>query len=348
MLAMLACSAMIRLMETRANLNPEPNEAEIITNIYHASKLNRDFTFAGMSGAELSIMAVQAMQQRNMPEAEDLKTREARYAYDEYLAGGSHQELGYAVSVAHDFLGYEELSRAWYAREDIEEIIRRDTTCEVAEASRASVAARYQNDDEFEMALLMTQKGFEGTEESITLFAALRFESALWHMVPIDTNKVPYLRDLLSIEELKAFGHKSNVRMAYDAVVSMATRISAVSDSDVLTGLSKRLMEGVTTAALDVVMTDGRSDSRLLAAELLPAMLETDPQNTKYKKWHKKLRRHFKFAELTTLPGVSLNSYSPSQIESALHSLGELTRNDVMNIMAEHITHTTTTDQEDS
>lgn len=344
MLAMWRCSAMIRLMETHTFTDPDINEADLVNGLYHAAKLNPDFTFAGMSGRELSIMAVQTMQQRNMPEAEDLKIAEARSAFDDFYNTGTHESLGYAVSIARDFLGYEELSQAWYAREDVEEIIRRDTTCEIAEFSRASVAARYQNDDEFEMALLMTQKGFEGTEESIALFAALRFESALWHMVPVSTKKAPYLRDLLSIEELRAFGHRSNVRLAYDAVVSMSTRISAVSDSEELRSLSRRLVEGVTGAALDVVMTDGRSDSRLLAAELLPAMLEIDPQNTRYKKWQKKLRRHFKFAELTTLPGISLNSYTPGEIESALHSLGELTRNDVLNIMAEHITRNTTVD----
>ena len=201
------------------------------------------------------------------------------------------------------------------------------------------MAARYQDDDEFEMALLMSRLGFEDTGDSIGVFAALRFESALWHMVPGGTKKAPELRSLLSINELRVFGHKSNVRMAYEAVVSMATRISAACQSEEMQSLSSDLVEGIAAAAMDIAMTDKRSESRLFAADLLPELLENDPENKKYQKWHRKLRRHFKLAELTTLPGISFHGYTSSQIQEALHSLGELTTSDVMGVVAEYAVH---------
>ncbi len=332
-------SVMILLMETDPLDSPSRQEDNLIRGLYHASKLNSEFEFAGMSGPMLSIHAVQAMQERGMPEAADFKVAEARCAFDNFYATGSHQTLSYAIAIAHDFLGYEDLSKAWYAREDIEELIRQDTTCAIAEVSQASVAARYQDDDEFEMVLQMNRLGFEDTEGPISLFARLRFESALWHMVPVGTKKTPELISLLSIDELRAFGNRPNIRMAYDAVVSMTRRISAVCESEEMQSLSSDLVEGIAAAAMDIAMTDQRSESRLFAADLLPELLENDPENKKYQKWHRKLRRHFKLAELTTLPGISFHGYTSSQIQEALHSLGELTTADVMGVVAEYAVH---------
>lgn len=346
MLAYYRCSDMISIMELNTQFDLDQEEAALLGQVYHAAKLNPEFQLAGMTGRALAISAVEALFGRGAPEADGYYLTEARTFFDEQVAKGTHRSLTNAVIIARDLLTFEELSEAWYAREDIEDLIRKDLGSDVADQSQASVAARYQSDEEFELALHMTSHGFEGTEASLGLFASVRFESALRHMALGGTKQGPELRGLLSIEELQAFGYNRNVRMAYRSVTSMAERIRKVSGTDALQSLSDILTETITQAAAEVAMLDVAGDSKLLAAELLPQLLADDPENDQYNRWRRKLRRHFKRAELTTMPWFSFNTYTPSEINIALQSLGVLTRNDTVAIIADRAVQSASIDDE--
>lgn len=327
--------------------DPVCEEAELTARLFHAVKLNPEFAIGDLEGDALAWAALDGMAKYGHVDSSRCIENETHALFEKLCADGSHEALSIAVRMADEYLGYEELSEAWYAREELEVSIDRFNSANSSE-DKTSMAMRMYRPEEFALALKMTKHGFEDATHVVARMVDARLYLALLNMTPVtypDTNR-RILINSLDTEELKNTGSLPRVRFAHEVIQSMVEKIRGTITGGELLNLADRLEIVGQEAVLDIALVSEAGDAKLLGAEVLPKLLERDPNSEKFKKARKKLARHFKWAQFVSFPSFSFNPYNVGDIETALHNLDEITITDATHILAEAAVRSTVEKEE--
>lgn len=316
-----------------AHEDPRTEEAELVQRLVHAARMNRDFTIGGLSGDALEAAAIGAMHRLGLDDASGYLLQRDRLSYAEAKKSGTYIDLTYAVELAYFYKDHEALSEVWYQRESLERDILSSSERERNDTDMRAIAQRLSRAKELEIALYMQKKGFEDIEGVLERFAGHRLYLCALLIDNQDWLAETIIRNTL-IDDEQTLRSKSGIWLAYAAAKSVNTIVSESCKTESSDNVEDAFFTFAELIA-DRGVNFADSSYKLLASKVIQDLIEIDPDNGQYQKWRKKLARHFKWQQRQNFGAVSFTPYSREQIEEALHSLGELTDSDIVQLIAD-------------
>lgn len=331
-------------------------ESDALRSLYFLSHANPEAGIEDLRGINLAEFAVIAMEEAGLDIAGEYRKRllerkiEGMHAL---VAEETYASLTEAVHLAATELRLEDLSFAWFSREEYEN--SREFVTDIDEPvafedveeyllDEMRICERYTDPDEFRIAYRLAHRGFEGVDKAITEFYVYRL--SLIKQATQDKSASTTYRvlgaNLTRLEHDRFI--KRNVPEHQMLFYAYDWLLSAIKELKTLSVETLRELDTHTVRFCEEVIEDTlankqySSRNNVLSSKLLEQLLERDPENETYLKWKKKLTRHFKVHQF----GLIAPIYGSSEVQYALHNLGEFTVDDSVAALASRAIDNTT------
>lgn len=333
---------------------PQPPESDALRSLYFLSHVNPEVGIEDLRGLNLAEAAVLFMEDAGLDIAPEYRERLQHRKYEAHcdqvetlIAENTHSSLTEAVYLASEELNLEQLSIAWYAREEYEATrelrVNKHGLVDEADAKQYlldefSITDRYTKVVELQIALELAMHGFEDTGPALLRHYQHRLALVDKAVRDATTSTIygELARDLAHVEHKQLIAcDVSDYQMLYYAHSTIRDCILTAK------GVSESTKQAVTLQTVDfyedvvenaLSLSNGRVGRNMIfATRLMADLLEFDPDNKKYKKWQKRLGRHFGIHQYDLIT----RTYRHSDMEYALHNLGRPTISDTVVMMAD-------------
>lgn len=303
----------------------------LLRDIYHTSIADPSFTFAGLSGRALQLHATLMLQEYDTDDAGWHAEKLCRSFLDECKDEDSYAALSEAIGVAYTIEDYEQLSDFWYLREELSH----DETDEIRKLlTDALTSQRYRQPDEFTIALYMSQKGFEDIDETLLLHFIDRLKLCAYQADGVVSESS--LLKTLDRKTLYAVHANGGLRLLpYVAAVETRNLLYEESQCSAITleRVDAWLVDFQETLANNAFNGKKTSRSMFFAALAIADLVEKDPGNELYLKWHKKALKYFTRQDRMIFTSISFATSNEADVKLALERLGGVSMHDVLDFM---------------
>lgn len=339
--------------QTKPHFDVQPPEADALRSLYFLSHANPEAGIEDLKGLNLAEAAVMFMEEAELDMAPEYRERLQLRKYEAYcdqvetlIAENTHKSLTNAVYLASEELNLEQLSIAWYAREEYESArqitlnqygLVNEEDVEQHFVDEASIARRYTDVVEFQIALELAANGFEGTGDALLKYYQYRL-ARIDKAVRSNRSTVTYMELAMTFartehERLISKGVPEHEVLYYAHSWMLNFILSAKGTSEdtkaAVVTQTVNFYENVIEDTLNP--SNGRIPRNMvLASKLVADLIEFDPENKQYQKWRKRLVRHFTIQQYNLISPV----YKHADLEYALHNLEQPT-SDTIAMMAD-------------